>query len=63
MKEGDIVRHKLSGERLKITMLNDYLVSGIWIDRPKEVPAWQTGYGQKVLQKGVCSIENVEVIK
>ena len=62
MKEGDIVRHKLSGERLKITKVYDGVVVGIWIDRPKEVPAWQAGYGQKVLQKGVCSIENVEVI-
>lgn len=63
MKEGDIVRNKLSGERLKITKVsNERIVVGIWIDRPAEVPPWCNALKEKQPQKGICLIENIEVI-
>lgn len=62
MKEGDIVRHKISGERLKITKVsNERIVVGIWIDRPAEVPPWKQGFSEehKEPQRAVCLIENM----
>lgn len=62
MKEGDIVRHKLSGERLKITKVHEGVVAGIWIDSLPEVPPWKNGCKEKEPLKGICLIENIEVI-